>query len=600
MSEPPIVHTIDRDPGLVESSEDPPLDTRPALDRVQQIVAKVFDGDARRTYGKELEHAGLDAALIAAGLADVSQRLGQDGRTLGVEERALAELLIDAARYAGTIEAAPALLQLERHGYSGASRTLDRVLARHAGAVATGCAPPSPEEVASTRTQLTDFAVIERRGEDLTARAPTESELEDLAYFYAAIADAGAPVGSSDDVVARLGMPAPTALHRGARNGAAAAARKDHLYALSDALETGDLQSGQAHAVAYLESLGYPDRIDGSLEADRTWGGPRFAYVMRDLARISEVVGEVEIAADLYRRATPGGGACGSSVDYRRGKQLRGLIRSEERAGRCQRVVAERLLDWDHDFADDERPAAERYGPARLAEAGWDVQRLYRGALLTRNRGEQRDGIEAALRALPSSMAAAALRRLDTMGPEHWEYRVRAAEGLADVAKADAIDPLASTLAVASNDLRGRILEALGDLTVRHWAGPCPEGFGTIGMGSFSNVWSRQVSALGHSCETQLDDDAADALARRLVPYLGSGNPAVTRAALETTGSLAAPNSRSVLRSWVKRSRRQAKAACDGVESWSERCQDATDLETTALESWDAWARVVDRASDTE
>jgi hypothetical protein len=316
---------------------------------------------------------------------------------------------------------------------------------------------------------------------------------------------------------------------------------------LSAALDLGDFESAQKAASAYLHSLGYPGPIDASLEADAAWGGARFSYVMRDLALVSEAVGEIAIATDLYRRANPGGGMCGTSVDYRRGQQLRGLVRSAERAGKCSTIVAERLLDWEDDYNPPgtghewvERDASIAYGPGRLVEAGFDVARLYRGAMVFANREVGAEVLTRVFSKSGNELGRAALRRLADRGPEAWEERVRAVEGLADVGQRDAVTPLAAVLPTAGNELRARTLAALGALTRRFATGPCGEDQG-ISLGGWSNIWSRPVTPLRDtSCEYALDDDATARLARKIVPYLDDEATDVRTAAIEALGDMAA------------------------------------------------------------
>ena len=182
------------------------------------------------------------------------------------------------------------------------------------------------------------------------------------------------------------------------------------------------------------------------------WGGARFSYVMRDVAMAAELEDEPALAAELYRRAAPGGGACGTSVSYRAQLQTRGLIRSEEARGRCRAVIAERLG----------YPDEEAYGPARLADAGYDLPRLYRGALLTRHRERPRVELEAAIERAPVHRREAALARLSARGPEAWESRVSAVEGLANYSGRAGMEHELTLIDRADAALRVRLISAIG------------------------------------------------------------------------------------------------------------------------------------------
>jgi hypothetical protein len=589
-SSPPATRAVEVSPPATAPIE--PEDHRAAFERARELFAVhevrrqwISDDDARA-----LVQAGLDAATVRGALGVAVDACG-DGETcaLPTEEHHVVEGLIGMARHEGAIDTVPALLALDRLGFHGDS-AVDDILARHAAAEHRACAPPDASAIATARAGLDDFVVVDRRDGRLVARRPSPAELDDLAYFYAGIADAGPGVGEG---------AAPTPLVRRAMDDVASAARRDHLQGLADALEAADLERAQTSAVAYLTSLGYPGPIDPSRETDMTWGGARYSYVMRDLALISEIVGEVDIAADLYRRANPGGGACGTSVDYRRGRQLRGLIRSEERAGHCRAVVAQRLLDWDNEYD----PGRERdpgvyatYGPGRLVAAGWDAERMYRGALLTRNRDVEVSVLEAAFADAPGALASDGMRRLERENVEDWEFRVRALEGLADTAGRDALGELTALLDVGSDALRERTVGAIGAMAQRHHAGPCPEGLGGFGFGSMSSSWSRQVSAFSTSCPTQLDDDAANALADRLIRFSRAQPARVRDATIRAVAKLAAPASRRALRRFASQATAAVERACDGVDLsvWSPECDEARNFAEATSTAWDHWSNIVD------
>ncbi|MFY0541563.1 hypothetical protein [Nannocystis pusilla] len=181
--------------------------------------------------------------------------------------------------------------------------------------------------------------------------------------------------------------------------------------AAGDAKARGDVVGLVQHGRAYLARLGFPGPVNGRAESHWAWGGARYSYVFRDLALGAELLGDPTLAGQLYRRADPGGGMCGTSVSYRWSEQVRGAIRSAERAGDCRVAVAERLLDVDgpRDMYPKPAPDSMDYGPARLAAAGFDVARLYRGALLTAGRDAEPAVLRAALERAPEPLRAVAL-----------------------------------------------------------------------------------------------------------------------------------------------------------------------------------------------
>src|SRR5262249_6029068 len=122
---------------------------------------------------------------------------------------------------------------------------------------------------------------------------------------------------------------------------------------------------------------------------------------------------------------------CGTSVSSYRDGQIEGVIRTVERLRGCRAVATERLFSVDR---------AGPYGAERLAKSGFDVARLYTGALLTLGRDDAAE-TQRLLQALPSR-APEALARAARLGPEAWATRVRAIAGYADAAGRAGIDRL--------------------------------------------------------------------------------------------------------------------------------------------------------------
>lgn len=434
----------------------------------------------------------------------------------------------------GTVGSLPLLVRLDARGLYEADRAIIRQLERLAAEARpdSRCAPPTADELARARAGLDGFLVLRLHEGLLCGEAPTPAELDDLAYFLAAVGDALPAVGTTREAGAgNWGNAGPP-------DAEITATLERH-----DAMQlTGDLEDIAASARAYLTHLGYPDPIRTERASQYTWGGARYSYVMRDLARATEALGQVEEAARLYRRANPGGGACGTSVSSRWAAQVRGVIRASERAGRCREVIVERLIAVDGNDS-------EAYGPAPLEAAGYDVERLYRGALVTRDRDIEEYELRAALERAPETLRAAALARLERVGPEAWEGRVFALEGLADRAQLRSIDRLLELAGTGSAELAARALEAIGRLTWRPEHDPCDPERGGFGLRGISSSWSREVrSIIGNHCETMLREADAEALARRITPFLRHEDPSVRTAAAQTLGDIGSPAAVDALR----------------------------------------------------
>jgi hypothetical protein len=378
------------------------------------------------------------------------------------------------------------------------------------------CEPPHTDELAAAREDLVDFRVLEATaGGKLRARKLEATELDDLAYFMAAVVQAGTPVGE------------PWEDDEAAPNEALIPELKQAKRRWEQSKQRGDLDAAFAAGEDYLELLGWPEPIHIADEISFAWGGAAYSYLMRDMAKLAELRGRHEQARQLWTRANPGGGACGSSASYYWHDQLRGSIRTAEILGDCRPTIAERLLDIDAyswwTFGEGSFESYDDgfdYGVRRLAAAGFDLARLYRGALLTRNRELDPLAIADALVGPEREPARA---RLLARGSEDWEWRVRASEGLADTIGEPALEPLLALLPVANPELRARVIEAIGRAGRRFSSGACdPEHRALIGEGS--NIWHRVVRPFGHDCSTRLDDRETSKLARQLRPYLGDDN----------------------------------------------------------------------------
>jgi HEAT repeat protein len=178
------------------------------------------------------------------------------------------------------------------------------------------------------------------------------------------------------------------------------------------------------------------------------------------------------------------------------------------------------------------------YGVSRLEEAGYDVQRLYRGALVTLHRDVETDELERVLKGAPAALRKAALKRLVERGPEAWEARVYAIEGLADVAGRNAFQILLPLTKSGSSTVRVRAIKAIGAIGEAPPFNPCKSlgGFG----GGYSSSWEREVSSLGHECESVLLSDEAERLTQQLSPLARDDDPGVREEVAKTLGKIAA------------------------------------------------------------
>ncbi len=435
----------------------------------------------------------------------------------------------------GTHASLPLLWRLSGRGFSWAQDARLRVYEKDmAKQIASHqCKSPSVAEVAAMRETLGDFVVIRSKGTSLILDIPTAAEADDLAYFLAAVAETGAPVGEASRQHGSWMTPGP-------KN----ETRTKLLLQFEDAQSRGDSTAIGAAAQTYLQTFGFPTAFNGKDEAIYSWGGARYSNVMRELADVDESQGNDTEAASLYRLADPGGGACGSSVDSRWKNQVKGLIRAEEKAGRCRSVVPERLLDLNEYGAPD-----GIYGPDRLAKAGFDVARLYRGALVT----AYRDADEKALRALfaadPTPLGKKATGRLKRQGPEAWESRVYALEGWVDIAKKKAV-PRLTEFALAGpstrkrrwslTGLKRRAMSALGELARRPKNDPCNPERRISFFSSFSSTWHREVKTL-EGCGEVLTKQERDGLSAQLLPLLGSDDDSLQTEAVNLLGAIASP-----------------------------------------------------------
>lgn len=466
---------------------------------VRALVRACVDRDCEKTLARE------DLDLLSELVAWLKP-LGETA-TLGIFMR------LDALR-----------LSVETHSYQAQRSILVRRM-RDAIAKST-CAPPADSEVAAARAALNGSATFEPRVRRVVARPLTPGELDDFAYFTAAI------TGASRQAVGEAppGDTRPTFTKTAMKN-----AEREALRAEQEKAElAGDLRGVVSAARAYLVSLGYPGPIRGH-EDSLTVHGPLYAYVMRDFAGALEQTGEYAEAAQAYRRAPVGGGPSGTGDSYRWRTQVEGVIRSEELNGACRRVVPERLLDIDDDV-----------GIERLVDAGFDVLRLYRGAIATLYQTDVPvSQLRDAASALGAPLGPAARQRLDLSGPEPWEARVLALEGLAGMQGSASTPTLRAIAERGIGQTQLRALAALGRLYARPSTDPCNRRGWHSARG---RNWSRKIPSLWDACETRPTRPDVDAIVRGLAPLTRSPDALVRESVAETLGELGTPSAKALLR----------------------------------------------------
>lgn len=452
-------------------------------------------------------------------------------KVVGVLEDILAEVADPSAPGGASVRL---LIRLEARELWRSGSAVERVLERRTEEVLSnseGCSPPTNDELSAARLGLADFATVDPgpTPKAIVARWPTSAELDDLAYFYASIAASGAEVGVDHEDHTAQSLPEGHSAH-GVRRGLRDAAR--------DALRDGQLEAHLKATEAYLRTLGFPGPLRTAEEGDMRWGGAGASYAMRDAARSAELIGHYDTAEALYRRATPGGGACGTTTPTRRDHQIEGALRAAERLRGCRGAVVERLFAVDLDLHGS-------YGPERLAKAGFNVPRLYAGALLTLGRTDLA-ALERALRGLPSRPEAA-VSRLGRLGGESWASRVRAIPGYADTARASALDPLLRLGERGPTEVRVEALDAIGRLVEERGYDPCLKTSFGIGWGRGSSRHERPVQNVMGSCETRVPVKPRDAAANRISAMAGDADPKIRESVATTLGRLARPSARGAL-----------------------------------------------------
>ncbi len=356
------------------------------------------------------------------------------------------------------------------------------------------CLAPTGSEVAQMKKNLLDFVVIRGEPQHLLATFPTAEELEDLAYFMVAVAEESREMRGYGD---RLGS----------------LAEKDSERELSRNRLFSSLKQS------------YPDLLINQQEEDgpeETWSHSNSPESeeepVRALVWALFEAGRCAEATALYQVSY--------SPEEKRSQFIRASISCEERQQHCRGTVSARLASINMPASDPDN----LYGPQRLAAAGFDVHRLYRGAWLTAFRDMDSLQLKALFEKSPAPMRAAALSRLAKNGPEAWEFRVRALEGLADLEQKLSIERLMQVVRVrqlsveypVSSSPTIRSIDILTALTSRPWADPCkmaPEKVEAFVSSVGAERDERNILVLS-KCGEVLDFNEREQLAKRVLMEL--------------------------------------------------------------------------------
>lgn len=459
---------------------------------------------------------------------DACKELGEDTKDVGKAAYMLVDVLAELANpTALTGPSVRVLVRLDARGYWRGDKGVERILERRMEASAGACKPPSTAEIDAAKQSIGDLAVITPE-----PRWPSAAELDELAYFYAAIAAAGPIVGHGQETI---GAPLPP-------DHPDFAERKRLADEMRDALLDGDLPEHARASDAYLRTLGYPGPLRLAQEGDMRWGGAGASFVMRDAARTAEILGHYDLAESLYRRANPGGGGCGTSVDFRRDDQIRGAIRSAEMRAGCRAALAERLYTIEGDLR-------HVYDTARLTKAGFDVPRLYAGALLTIGRDDAA-ALDRAIKALPTRSNEAAAR-FAKLGPEAWSARVRALPGYADTARDASLDRLLLFAERGAPGVRAEAMSAIGRLAEDRGNDPCLD----TGLRFSFRGWSRsdrQVRSAMNDCSTRIPAKTVDGALARIAAMAGDPDAGVREAVAVALGRLGSQKAKTALTKLAK------------------------------------------------
>jgi hypothetical protein len=471
----------------------------------------------------------------------------------------------------GRVESVPALILFDRLGFFEAGMAVERILERNAEEEMSpgSCMPPTPEDVVRAAGRQNGLVVFDWQKDRVIARELLPDEQNAAAYFFAAVLQNGreiknlrTDVSEAEPVACDTPSPQPM---------------DNALASLSDAADKSTTAHDTPALVRAARTFGdtlFTSKVDVDFEACLGTADPETSADFRDMAALSEAQGLLDAADFLYRVAIPGGGACSTSDDSFWETQVKGLIRVSERAGRCNRIVAERLLSIDG-------PVEEwnlfDYGPSRLQKAGFDLLRLYRGAVLTRNREYLPLDPDLVTNGLQRALRTRVRVRLRDMGREDWERRTFALEGLLDTLGRPALNEIIDLLPVLHPKSRAPIIAALGEFAYRITVGECKEEEYLV-SGNDSSAWRRKVRSQGSACPNRFRDNEADALAEKLAPYLDDKEEVVRRSTVTALKQIASFLSIDALKK---------KAQSDSVQSIRDAAKDAVSKIDTLFQSSD-------------
>lgn len=261
---------------------------------------------------------------------------------------------------------------------------------------------------------------------------------------------------------------------------------------------------------------------------------------------------------------------------------MQGLLRATEPRAGCGPVVLERLYAMSG-------YRIEAYGPERLAEAGFDLARLYRGAVVTLGRDLPRPELEAALRQAPGALGARAVSRLHERGPEAFEARARGLEGIADTGGKAALGVMTALARQGARGASIRALEILDEMTFGVDNDAC-DGWMGEGRGSGGSHNPRNVRHLNDHCETRLRDAERGALALEVAPLGRSPDREIREHVAETLGSIGSTKAVPLLQTLARDTWHPEGAQVCGYVGDRAKCHDFFPVREAAADALDAIA----------
>ncbi len=225
----------------------------------------------------------------------------------GPNTSAHVELLLKWLGEVGTARSLPLLYRLDRM-----NRVKSRILERQmeAAMARSDCAPPSEAEVQAAQASLHDFVVIRADASAFRFERLTADELQDLAYFMAAVSEAGPPVRQSgreddwsDDLTGADANGSDEPFTQAESDEFSLNFGPDQYDGARAALGRGDLNGFIDLARTYLSWFGAPTSLHRFKRAPVCRSRNPDSYLIQDLAEVLEARGEFHEAAFLYRVA---------------------------------------------------------------------------------------------------------------------------------------------------------------------------------------------------------------------------------------------------------------------------------------------------------